>query len=1023
MDTHERELVRQESRSPQQLVDLADVCSAGGDVRGATKHYSEALTLLGDAPERAMVLRKLSECLLRAGETVEAQRTAQEASFHAGSTSLEEQAHIELQLGRVRSRLGHLAEAAAHAERASAILGNSDEHPRLMGMARQLQGSAAFRLGHVDVAMRHYQDAQQYYKRASDLPRLALVYRNIGIIHRQACNWTRALECYQVAYNLMSMEGSYQDLPVIAQSLGVIHLRMGNLTEATQHFERSYKVAKEIGDPINAALALLGKAETFCVLGDVMRARELYAEASEECLLRNYPYGAALAYIGLASIALETGRIPDAQAAYERAKDLVERRGARLDENPAKPGVDVRLLGARLLLAQGKLADALSEAQAVQEVAQNQDERLLAAKSLALQAEILRAQQRHEAAAEHMDRGAEFLERVGERVELAKIRAQQGRWEIQSPEDRTRLQGLQHLIEAADLYRTLDLPAKESTVILAITSEDIRQKAFDRATDRLARVRALRQRLERAPEIDAEIQRVNATLETALVRSAVATQESLEAQSQMERILRSARPLDEKMAEFLGVLSNTIPASAACVLNLTETEARVVGCHGVPELRPGKTFKRPAVYRSGSWPEEGRPLIFLNLGEGRQADLGPLAAGRMVGAAIAIPLGSKQKSGSLVLHVDRVAGSANPSFHQAEVASCASLARQLAGFLEEAGLRDRREFREGQGPERNIALADIVTQNKGMLSILGLVGRIASSNLTVLLQGETGTGKKLIARAIHQCSGRASAPFVTVDCASLAETILESELFGHVKGSFTGAHQDRIGLIEQANGGTVFLDEIDKTNTAIQRHFLHLLDCGEIRPVGAHAYRPLDIRVVCATSAPDLRDEVEQGRFIKDLYFRLNDISISVPALRHRKDDIPLLAEYFTEFFAQSQRKTNGGISQLAMRALTAYSWPGNVRELEKAIQAAVTMSDDGETIGTDLLPSRIGDFEEEEEEPIAPGGSSLRDQLERVERQLILRMLDENGWNKSRAAVALGLSRKGLKNKITRYRLDRRGS
>jgi two-component system response regulator HupR/HoxA len=256
----------------------------------------------------------------------------------------------------------------------------------------------------------------------------------------------------------------------------------------------------------------------------------------------------------------------------------------------------------------------------------------------------------------------------------------------------------------------------------------------------------------------------------------------------------------------------------------------------------------------------------------------------------------------------------------------------------------------------------------------------------------------------------------------LPESVIEGELFGYVKGSFTGAIEDRSGILEQADGGTVFLDEIDKTSIAVQRRFLHLLDVGEIRPVGGRSYRHLDIRVVCATSAPELRSEVEAGRFIKDLYFRLNDISIHVPALRARSEDVPLLADYFTDLFAQETGRDVPGISQMAMRKLIDYDWPGNVRELEKVIRRAVTLADEGETIGLDLLPARL--LEEKADAFAVPEedeGGALRVQLEAVEKRLVAKALEENDWNKSRAAVALGLSRKGLKNKISRFGLDRR--
>jgi two-component system response regulator HupR/HoxA len=302
-----------------------------------------------------------------------------------------------------------------------------------------------------------------------------------------------------------------------------------------------------------------------------------------------------------------------------------------------------------------------------------------------------------------------------------------------------------------------------------------------------------------------------------------------------------------------------------------------------------------------------------------------------------------------------------------------------------------------------------------MLKILDLIRRIGDTGLSVLLQGETGTGKKLLAHAIHRAGGRRNRPFVTVDCAALPETLLEAELFGYRKGAFTGAVQDRTGLLAEAAGGTVFLDEIDKTGLNVQRRFLHLLDSGEIRPVGSTSYLRLDVRIVCATSSPDLRSEVSEGLFLKDLYYRLNDISIEVPTLRERREDILLLAGCFVEMYAGQIGRRIRGMTGAFRRALLAHDWPGNVRELEKAIRRAVTLADDDVLLSPELLPREV--FEEQEDALEEPS-DDLRRKIEQFEIRAIESAMEACGGNKSRAAQQLGLSRKGLKGKIARYRI-----
>ena len=243
--------------------------------------------------------------------------------------------------------------------------------------------------------------------------------------------------------------------------------------------------------------------------------------------------------------------------------------------------------------------------------------------------------------------------------------------------------------------------------------------------------------------------------------------------------------------------------------------------------------------------------------------------------------------------------------------------------------------------ESRYRIGNVICSSPQMRKVMGLVGRVAPTNSTVLITGETGTGKDLIARAIHYNSPRKDAAFVVADCASLSESLLESELFGHVRGSFTGAVKDRKGLAEAARGGTLFLDEISTISPQVQGSLLRLIQEHEVRPVGSDKTVPVDVRVVAATNQ-DLQELVEDGAFREDLYYRLSVFTIRLPALRERPEEIPLLAHHFVEGFAEEFGKEIRGIAPQAMAVLEAHDWPGNVRELENVLERAVLLADNG---------------------------------------------------------------------------------
>lgn len=297
-----------------------------------------------------------------------------------------------------------------------------------------------------------------------------------------------------------------------------------------------------------------------------------------------------------------------------------------------------------------------------------------------------------------------------------------------------------------------------------------------------------------------------------------------------------------------------------------------------------------------------------------------------------------------------------------------------------------------------------IGQSANWLSVLQLAATVAPTDSTVLLQGESGTGKEVVARYIHEMSGRLSKPFLSVNCGALPESLLESELFGHVKGSFTGAVKDKTGLIAAAMGGTFFLDEVGEMTPATQVKLLRTLQQREVLPVGATEPIPVDARVIAATNR-DLERDVKTGQFRSDLYYRLNVIAIHLPPLRQRREDIPLLVEAFL----RRAKDPNKAVSAEAMSLMCEYDWPGNVRELENALERASIVTG-GQVIAPDALPERVTS---KSGEHLVRDAERLDPTLDVIERAYIKWVLETNGGNKTRAAEVLGIDPSTLHRKL----------
>jgi len=313
--------------------------------------------------------------------------------------------------------------------------------------------------------------------------------------------------------------------------------------------------------------------------------------------------------------------------------------------------------------------------------------------------------------------------------------------------------------------------------------------------------------------------------------------------------------------------------------------------------------------------------------------------------------------------------------------------------------------------KQEISLGDMVGKSRQIREVFQLIGKVAKTNAQILLEGESGTGKELAARALHQHSLRRNKPFIPISCASIPDTLMESELFGYEKGAYTGASERKAGCFESANGGTIFLDEIGEMKPVTQVHLLRVLQEKEVRRIGGRELIKLDVRIISATNK-DLKVEVEKGNFREDLYYRLNVIKINLPPLRERPEDIILLAHFFLEKFSTESQREIEGFSPQAKAIFLNYSWPGNIRQLENAIWHAVIVAKDCYIDVSDLPLELIATVSKSDHSCIQEQSFSLK----QVEQKMILAALESTGGNRSRAAKLLGISRPTFYEKFKQF-------
>ncbi|MCC6348902.1 MAG: sigma 54-interacting transcriptional regulator [Candidatus Eisenbacteria bacterium] len=1007
---------------------VGDLNLAADNYAGAVEAFGAALSATDahDVPSRVRLLLKLAESEYHRGASDAAEAAARRARVEG--RVLEDgrvRAAVAARLAAVSFDASNYRRSLRYARYAYAVLRDTDEH-RTVGNIALTLGSNMQRLGQPHAAIEWFQNAAATFRRIEHAEGLVIALNNLGITYKNLREWREAVRFLEQALAIDERKGLYARMRSHHQSLGLIRYRLGQWDLADEHFRHSLRIAREVGHPTSEAQALLALGMLCRRRRQYERAGEHYSRALELARQTGAQRESQLAREFLAEIELDRGQGAAALALLEPALE---------EARESAPHGDMTMeLETRVGLAMqwiGRLDEAHAHGMkglALAERLGDRVEHAIALRTLA-RLEALRGQAA--AMERHLRDAIEAFDRLGESYEHAITLAEWGEYLLLLPASSRLRLALEPVSDAARrasaMFRQLGVVSLAAEALLTLARLESEREHYDQALSLLEQAE-----LWLTECTDSGTEERLATLRRDIERQYVAvslsTCNEFRALEEANRLFRETNDMEGLLAQIVKLaVEHSGGDRGFLAFSSTGGRLDVVAQHGLGRDRARRVLR-----------------VLEEVGGARLAENGPTFSSRVaadprfgaaltealegVGSLVCVPLNFPSQSVGLV-YVDRLNDNLLGAFRQRELNMLAVLANSAAVAIVEAQrsllltenqqLRDK--LRPSPGTER------IVSISREIADILLLLRKVGDSNATVLFMGETGTGKGLFAQVVHETSNRRDHPFVQVNCAALPEQLLESELFGYVHGAFTGATRDKTGLFEEAAGGTIFLDEIEKIPEAMQAKLLHVLDRGEIRPVGATRTRKVDARVICATSS-DLRERIREGRFLEDLYYRLNDITVRVPSLRERREDIPVLAQHFAALYSRQMDKTLRGFTPEVMRTFLSHEWRGNVRELEKLVKRMVVLADEGDTLGLELLPAELRDVRASEPAARAPsgpplegppGGRTLRSGVSELEKQMIAGALARHRGNKARVARELGVSYPTLLNRIRTYRLE----
>ncbi len=974
----------------------------------ALEYYEKALQKLHITPQSdinlVVIHLKIADCYKKKGLLREAMAFLESAQSHCKEDDLVGKSILASRRGYVLLEKGELEKALRFGFDAYKVLRFTDEHKEV-ARAQLLIANCYFRRGKSNEAEQYFLDALSTFRRINDIVGESFVLNNLGLLHKNACRWGRALHFLNRASELCGKIGLTRHGLRVKLNVGIVYLKMYNYPAAQGCLSSARKVARRFGDQQKYARStlMLGVVETR--LGNLASAEKHLMEARVLSERRGYGREIALSDEFLGDLKLVEGSVDEALENYNSA---LSKAGKISPENDILTEVMQRMARAYLMNKQYKQAastatEAIRMAGKCGELHEIGFARRTLGMALEKRGEIQRAVRVLEEGVKCFLEVNNPLEANRSKVILAGILA--------GGEDKNSMPLARKYVMRALSFFERDEHLKdlaESHYLLAGIEKELGGR--DECLVHLFEAQALAENLGNK-ELQGRIDRLRRELE-----SEIGNREAEDTGQEVGRVY-SLSGLDPQIRKFLdftlGDLMKRLAAGhgfvALCNGSNGNGQVSILAREGMDE----ELSRRLARWFIGSDMEDTRDTFLVTdiQHDRRVSKLRDILPGGNAPVCFH-PLSSQGKRFGVLFFQSEDGGGLPPrlGFRFDVVAT-------YTGFLDILlkGILDSDNDTQIRGEARHFQR--IITRDEKMLRVLNLAKRVADVDSNVLLTGETGTGKGLVARAIHKLSSRDKrGKFVHVNCAALPERLLESELFGHVKGSFTGAVSDKKGLLAEADGGTVFLDEIGKTSLQLQGKLLQFLDTSRVRPVGSNKMLPVNVRLIFASKI-NLQNLCKQGSMLEDFYYRINDFPLNIPPLRERKGDIELLARHYLEIFCRENGKCINGFTGDAHELLLANEWPGNVRELEKVIKRAVILTPGGGVISHKEI-NFDGDIVEEND---SDGKATLPEKIKDLERKMIAAALYRNSWNRKAAAEELDISYPTILKKIRQYGLSSR--
>lgn len=992
------------------LEELADFCMSAGEYATALEYYEQVLDLLNKRVEgsvEASILRRMAGCFRNIGEFDRSLDLLKRAEPLVRQDAVE-LAKVLNERAWAFLRKGEYEKSAKECARVLKTLSSSSRE-RESAAAYNCLGSIALRKGELEKAGEFYEGALAMYKRLGDRDGVGRCYNNLGLVAKDQGDWESAARFQELALEMARSVGNSLHIGVRLNNVGITYFKKGEPEKARTCWEEALGLFQRTGEKWEIASPCANLGNYYRLRRDWQKASEYYARARAIGERNGDRRGQALALEFQGCLLLDRGHFDQARQRLQEALNIAEEIAPKGD----LVCEILRNLG-ELWVRQGDIEAALGCCHRALSLAVASGNRYEEGCILRVMGVAAAKRSDWEEGERHFERAIDCLENIGGRYELAKTSLDAARC-LAGVELRS-LRLKPRLVEARSIFEAMDARYELGRTLIELAGAEVLERDIGRAQRHVEEARsclppeAARESAERLADILGQV-------DERLASASVSGANDLAVFNRLCSRVAAVEEFRPRMEELLKIaVEETGAERGLLVLGRPEGEGKEVEI--LQNLDPEQDryvlqFVRGLVEKGNGTQD---PVVSNRPERDARLSLPPSRA-RKISSLLVVPLVMDRRTLGGI-YVDRVAE--RRDFSQKEVDFAVAFGGVAAASLSDAQARrfsrENEDLREQLG-ERN-RFGDIVTQNRAMLDIIQSIRKLDCGSTTVLVEGETGTGKELVAQAVHTSGPRRAGPFVTINCAALSEDVLETELFGHVRGAFTDAKTDREGLFARAAGGTVFLDEIDKTSRNFQEKLLRVVDKREFQPVGSSVPRRVDFRIVCASNR-DLGREVEQERFLPDLYYRLKVIRLRLPALREKREDIPLLAAHFLEKYAGLMGKRLRGFSPEAMDLMVSYRWPGNVRQLEHEVERFVAFAGDGDEVKPSDLSEELRNWGEIIH---VTERRALAEAVEQVERRMIVDSLQQHRGNRTKAAESLGLSRRGLLNKIKRYGLENEG-